>query len=206
MNDLPFISYSMSGSQVQLVLAIYDELRNNHNTAFDPGFSCDLKPFATFETNQVEDSGPFLKIINSRRFFHIGFFMLSYHVLVGRASSSDFTEFQTWGILDLNKDYGHILIKPETVLDKVHELIHPIELDFDDDPEFSKKFYVLAEDKTKADLYLSPGFRNLIKKIPIPEFIIEIFENRLIIGNKKIMALQSTIEFAEFLDKVSVIL
>jgi len=206
MSDLPFVSYSMSGPQIQKVLDIYNELKKNYSATFDSDYSCDLQPFPTFETNKIEDSGPFLKISNSRWFFHLGFFMITYHVLVARSSSSNFTEFQTWAILDLKKDYGHILIKPETMLDKVHELINPIEMDFVDDPEFSRKFYVLAEDKTRAGLYLTSNFRNLIMKLLTSEFIIEILGNRLIIGNKRSMEIESAMEFAGFLNQLSAIL
>ncbi len=202
MNNLPFVSYTMSEPQVQLVLKIHEELRKNYAVAFDLDFPFDMKPFASFETNEIFDSGPFLKITNPRRIFHLGFIQLGYQIPAARQARSYFREFQQWGILNLSKDYGHILIKPETMLDKVHELIHHIELDFDDDPEFSKKYYILTDDKTKADLYLTPSFRDQIKAITAPDFIVEILGNQLIIGNKKLIDLESALTFVEFLDKL----
>ena len=74
MSDLPFVSYSMSEPQIQLVLAIYEGLKKNYNIAFDPDFSCDLKPFASFDNNDIADTGPFIKFTNPRGVFHLGFF------------------------------------------------------------------------------------------------------------------------------------
>jgi hypothetical protein len=206
MSDLPFISYTMSGPEFQKALEIYNQLKEKHVVEFDPDFSCNLKPFAVFDSNEIEDSGPFLKITNSRKSFHLGFIMSAYYVYERGSGSNHFTEFQIWGIMDFSKDFGHILIRTETMLDKVHEMIHHTELNFDDDKEFSHKYYVLAEDKTKASLFLIPAFRELIKNITSPDFIIEILGNRLIIGNKKSMEFQSAAGFTDFLDQLSAIL
>ena len=202
MSDLPFVSYSMSEPQIQSVLAIYEGLKKKYNVSFDLDFSCDLKPFASFENNDIADSGPFLKITNPRGSFHIGFFQVVYNISIGRHGYSETTGFQTWGIMNLSKDCGHVLIKPETMLDKVHELIHPIELDFTDDPEFSRKFYTLSEDKTKTALNLTLSFREAIKTITIPDFIVEILGNTLIIGNEKPMEDESAEAFAGFLTRI----
>jgi hypothetical protein len=203
MMKLPFVSYNMSKQQIQSVLDISEVLKKNHGVAFDPDFTCDLKCFASFENNDIVDSGPFLKITNPRGSFHLGFFQVGYKINIGRNGCSETTGFQNWGILNLQKDYGHILIKPETLLDKIHNLIHHIELDFEDDPEFNRKFYVLCEDKTKTFLYLTPPFSVAIKAITTPDFIIEILGNTLIIGNEKPTECESAEAFVEFFTRLT---
>lgn len=41
---------------------------------------------------------------------------------------------------------GHVLIRPETVADKISEVFNPIEIDFKNHKKFSFKYYVRAED------------------------------------------------------------
>lgn len=202
MSDLPFVSYSMSEPEIQSVLAIYEGLKKNYTVAFDPDFFCDLKCFTSFENDEFLDSGPFLKITNPRGSFHLGFFQVGYKIGMGKYGNSGRADFQTWGILNLSKDYRHILVKPETILDKILELVHPIELDFEDDPEFSRKFYVLGDDKTKTALFFTQSFRLAIKSITAADFIVEILGNSMIIGNKIPMKLESAQAFVDFLTRL----
>ena len=193
----------MSEPEIKSVLAIYETIQKNYSAIFDPDFSCNLHPFASFENNEILDPGPFIKISHPHDPFHLGFFQVGIFGSRGKYPRGNIVEFQSWGILKLTRDYGHILIKPKTMLDKIHELIHPIELDFEDDIEFSKKFYVLAEYKAKANLYLTPSFRNHIKTIQSSGLIIEIIDNTLIIGNEGRIDLNSAVEFVRFMNSIS---
>src|SRR5882724_5516819 len=187
MSDLPFLAFDISESEIKSILDIFEKLKPRYAVEFDSDFAYDIKSFASFENNKASDAGPFIRITNAGKYFHLAFLDVTYNMSVGKYHHADSTEFQTWGIFNLKNDYGHILIKNETFLDKIHELIHPIELDFDDDNEFSKKFYVLASDEMKALSCLTPGFRNHIKNTGIADLIIEICGHQLIVGNEKIM-------------------
>ena len=50
----------------------------------------------------------------------------------------------------LKQDMGLILIRPETLEDRLNELFNRKELDLEQHPVFSKKYYFLASDKNKA--------------------------------------------------------
>jgi hypothetical protein len=95
------------------------------------------------------------------------------------------------------------LIKSETVIDKIHELINPIEIDFPDDVNFNKSIYVVTDDDIEQDPLINESFRNQVKQIPVKEFIIEIFKDKLIIGNRKVIDQDSAIDFAKFMSQIS---
>jgi hypothetical protein len=57
-----------------------------------------------------------------------------------------FSEYELIGIATLKKDYGRVLIRPETIEDKIKDLILSTDIDFDFNKGFSKKYYVVAND------------------------------------------------------------
>lgn len=50
-------------------------------------------------------------------------------------------------VIDICRDLGRVLIRPETFGDKALELFSRREIDFDDHPSFSSRYYVLATDE-----------------------------------------------------------
>jgi len=75
-----------------------------------------------------------------------------------RTIASGATEYHLYlvGHLELNKDFGISLIRPESIKDKVLEMFLPVEIDFAEAPEFSSKYYVLSNDKEKFINSVSP--------------------------------------------------
>ena len=67
---------------------------------------------------------------------------------------SEETDFEFVAFIGLKKDFGEVFIRKETLRDKINELISPIETDFIENNEFSKKFYVLgnSEEKLRANV------------------------------------------------------
>ncbi|PCI37610.1 MAG: hypothetical protein COB53_05885 [Elusimicrobia bacterium] len=71
-------------------------------------------------------------------------------------------------IFDLFIDLGHVLIRPESLGDKISEFFSPTEVDFPEHPEFCSRNYVLSKDHallkssaTNAFLELLGGFADL---------------------------------------------
>ena len=203
-NQITF-AHNPNDPVAESILEVYNNLKNNFTTAFDPGFSFNFKEFESFSYNEITSFGPVISVSRPFNSFYLIFVEVNYIISPGRYSSGIHTDFQVWGVLFLKNDYGHILIKPETLLDKIHDLINPSELNFEDDKEFSKKFYVVTNDKSKAESRLSKDFRNQIKNISAKDFIIEIIGNKLIIGNKKTPHSKSAAEFAGFMNAVAAI-
>lgn len=203
MTPIPFSTYDMSEAEAQQQFEIYTALKSNYDTEIDSDFSINIRDFDIFNSNELNSHGAIFRITNNSRPFYLEFIEILYRTGGQRYSSGIHVEYQTWGIINLKSSFGHILIKPETFLDKVHDLINPVDIDFEDDKEFSKKFLVVTNDKVKAQMQMTKNFRDCIMQIQLKEFIIEIVDNKLIIGDKKIVSLESALEFAKYLNNLA---
>jgi hypothetical protein len=122
---------------------------------------------------------------------------------MGKGSFGGYTDCQTWAICYLKHDFGRVLIRRETLTDKILELVHPIELDFTDDKAFSDTFYVLVNDHIKANRAIDRNFRNAVMDIREDDFVIEIVEHTLVIGDRKPISPERAIYLAEFVSRVA---
>ena len=148
--------------------------------------------------------GPVIEIHHNETSFYITFTQVSYKMnTASRFPLAATKEYQTWCVLPLNRQYGHILIKTETIFDKIHELIHNIEIDFKEDPEFSRNFYVLASDESSTRSLFNARFRNCLKELREKDLWIEISIDKLIVGNKKRIDTSTALEMADLLHKIS---
>ena len=116
---------------------------------------------------------------------------------------SEFYEYQTYALAYLKRNLGRVLIRPETLVDKLIELIHPHEIDFKEDKAFSDIFYVVANDHEKAVAGIDRNLRNAIMDVREDDFIIEIVEHTLIIGSKKPITPDNAVHLAEFVSRVA---
>ena len=112
------------------------------------------------------------------------------------------TEYQTWALAYLKHDFGRVLIRRETLADKIIELVHPVELDFEEDKAFSDTFYVLVNDRAKATRAIDRHFRNAVMDVREDDFIIEIIEHTLVIGDRKPISPERAVFLAEFVTRV----
>ena len=114
----------------------------------------------------------------------------------------DDLEYKTWGILKLNNNLGNIIVRKETISDKVSEIFRKTEIDFPDDYEFSNNFYVVADDKIKTITWLTNTVRKAIKEITLAEFAILIKGNTLLIGTGNQIDIETPYILAQFLTKL----
>jgi len=74
-----------------------------------------------------------------------------------------FSEYELIGIATLKQDYGRVLIRPETIEDKIKNLFLVTDIDFDFNEDFSKKYYVVANDETKVRNCISNSFLETVR-------------------------------------------
>ncbi|PAW93740.1 hypothetical protein CKK33_09640 [Mucilaginibacter sp. MD40] len=111
--------------------------------------------------------------------------------------------FQPWALAYLKKDFGRVVIRTETIMDKIREMVFPIELDLKEDKAFSNRFYVLTDDRHKTEAAMTPEFRAAIMSIKKSDFVIEIYEHTLIIGNHKPVTPENTLYLADFVARLA---
>ncbi len=121
----------------------------------------------------------------------------------GKSSIAAYAKYQIWALAYLKCDFGRVLIRRETLTDKILELIHPIELDFAEDKPFSDTFYVLVNDHAKAVKAFNRNFRNAVMDIREDNFVIEIVEHTLIIGDQKAISPERAVYLAEFVARLA---
>jgi len=109
---------------------------------------------------------------------------------------------QVWGLAYLKKDFGRVMIRPETIADKLMELVHPIELDFKEDKAFSDTFYVLVDDHYKAVNAIDRNFRNAVMDVRETDMIIEIVNHTLLIVNRHPADAAKALHIAEFVSRL----
>ena len=129
---------------------------------------------------------------------YVLFLEVTYRVDGGRTGCHYRREYHTLALAYLKKDFGRVMIRPETLADKLLELIHPIELDFAEDKAFSDTFYVLVNDHRKAVNAIDRNFRNVVMDVRTDNFVIEVINHTLIIANHKVITPESAIRMAEF--------
>ena len=122
---------------------------------------------------------------------------------MGKGGIAGLGGYQMFALAYLKHDFGRVLIRRETLTDKILELIHPIELDFEEDKPFSDTFYVLVNDHAKAVAAIDRNFRNAVMDIREDDFVIEIVEHTLIIGDKKAISPERAVYLADFVARVA---
>ena len=134
---------------------------------------------------------------------YLSFIKVQYSYTPGRHSTGIANELQAYVFVKLPKNFGHAIIKRETVMNKIMELFQPLETDFEADKSFSRKFYVLAKDKDKGRELLNQRFRDEVKRIENADPYIECLNDLLLVSNKKGVADDTLFDLIEFGKRVS---
>ena len=80
-------------------------------------------------------------------------------------NESTISDYELIGLAVLKKKYGRVLIKPETLEDKINDLFSHVDIDFDFDKEFSKKYYVIATNESLFRNNISTQFIETIREV-----------------------------------------
>jgi len=116
--------------------------------------------------------------------------------------TTDVHSYQVWVLAYMKHDFGRILLRRETLADKLIELVHPVELDFEDDKAFSDTYYLLVNDREKAVHACDRKFRNAAMDLRHDHFYVEVVEHTLIAGcHEQITAEQAT-TLCEFVSRL----
>lgn len=139
------------------------------------------------------------KIIKEKRNFKLCLikYEYKYHLvsLFGGRKQID-KSLYFFGAIKLKKSYPRILIRPETMEDKIAELIQPVEIDFKEHKSFSKNYYVLSNEKENIKSFLINDLLNYLSTTK--NLSIEFFKNECIFRLPKSTDLKETILLAEY--------
>ncbi len=104
------------------------------------------------------------------------------------------------GFVQLKKNYAHTYLRPETISDKLNELLHRVEIDFEINKKFSKKYYALSSDEKALRSQISPELLNTIANYDDLE--IEIINKMLIVRTRNRISQKSADTVIQFLKEI----
>jgi hypothetical protein len=200
MEKLPFDTVNMNADDVQALEDCYKALKQNCKIGLTNDDVIKLKDFDVFSGCTKASIAGTLLINHPEDGCYLTF--VKVFTAFKRGGSN---KYQIWASATLRSDFGRVIIRQETLVDKILNAVHPVELHFKDDPHFSSKFYVVTNDKDKATAAMTSNFRDAIRDIQLDYFIIEIAGSTLIIGNVQLITPQQAIYLAEFASKLSAI-
>jgi hypothetical protein len=200
-HNLPFNTINIFGDDLKALEDTCGALQNKFGICATGDFDVDIKQFdcAHCDMNVELNSET---LVNG---CYLALMDVTYRSGMYRSSGGSGQYYggkQLWAFVKLKKDFGRILIRHETLTDKIVELIHPIELDFADDKHFSEKFYVVTNDKDKALLAMNWNFRNAVMDMHA-DWMVEIVNNHLLVYNNRTINAEETVQLVEFAGKIA---
>ena len=203
MEKLPFDTMKIEASDIDALEATYKTLKENFKVGLTKDDAIKLKEFDMFTNHPEATIGGTLLINHPEDGCHLSFVKLRTVIQGGRGPAISYYKYQLWASATLRSDFGRVMIRRETLVDKILNVVHPVELHFDNDSAFSHRFFVAANDREKAITAMTPSFRDAIAGIRMDDFIIEIANSTLVIGNVQPITPQQTLYMAEFATKLS---
>jgi hypothetical protein len=205
MSSFPFDTNGLSGDEIDRFNDIYKALKSKFHIDLTGNIDFDLKQFELFRNYFEVNLRDSYLIKHFDKESYMLFIQTHTRTLGQKGGLYDNYVNQTWALAYLRRDFGRVLIKRETLADKLIELVHPVELDFAEDKPFSDTFYVLVNDRQKAATAIDRNFRNAAMDIRGDDFVIEIVEHTLLIGNQKPISPERSIYLADFVARLSTI-
>jgi hypothetical protein len=203
MEKLPFDTTDIDAGDVQALEDSYKALKAKFKVGLTEDNTFDLKKFDIFSNYKDISVGGSLLINHPESGCYLTFVKVRTQIQNARGPAMDYYKYQVWASATLRSDFGRVIIRRETVVDKILNLLHPTEMHFKDDPAFSRKFNVVAYDKEKAASAMTKAFRNAIMEIKADDFVIEIVNSTLVVGNILPIDPKQTVYLADFAGKLS---
>jgi hypothetical protein len=203
MDFVPFDTVGLSVSDFDDLYQTYNTLKAKFNIQPTGNIDFHLDDFEAFRLYKDNVLRGSFVIKGAKTDCYVLFMETNYFVGNSKIGDRYDKVQQAWAIAYVKQDFGRVLIRRETLTDKIIELVHPVEIDFADDKPFSDTFYVLANDSTKAVTAINRSFRNTVMDIRADDFIIEVIEHSLLIGNRETLSPEKTVHLAEFIERVA---
>ena len=203
MHDYLFDTVGLTSETIDLFHDTFTTLQEKFDIQPTGDIDFHLQDLEVFRNYQdVVTRGSFV-IKNWRSDCYILFIEVAYsNPSASRLGDIHYREYQTWALAYLKHDFGRVLIRKETLADKIIELVHPVEIDFPEDKAFSDTFYVVANDHLKVVANMNRDFRNSVMDVRHDDFIIEISDHTLIIGDRKPVFPGRALHMAEFVARL----
>ncbi len=204
MEKLPIDTKSVDPQRLKELEEIYRAITTNYDMEPANENAIELKDFDVFSNLKEAKIGGTLVINNTNRACHLTFVKVLSMVSFYRGTVG-YYNYQIWASIKMKKNFGRLLIRRQTLVDEILNIVHPVEIHFHDDSPFNKNFYVVANDEEKAISGMTTGFRGALMDIQMKDFIIETFGDTLILGNNNPITPDYAIYLTGFISKMATI-
>jgi hypothetical protein len=202
MENLPFNTDGLGEKEIKQFATIHQALKEKFNIQHTGHIDFHLEQFEIFKYYLDFNLRDSYVIKHTNNDCYVFFVDTHHKTKDSKGHITDHYTYQTWALAYLKQDMGRILIRPETLTDKILEIIHPLELDFEEDKAFSDAFYVVVNDHAKAIAGIDRNFRNAVMDIRHDDLVIEIVEHTLIIGNRRPISTDKALQMAAFVSRL----
>jgi len=200
MQELPFDINNIDADEVLALEVTYRLLREKFKVSVSEDKTFDIREYDVFAAIDPDNIGGTLLINHPESGCYLIFLKVN-----DPDSGKDQYKYQVWASATLRNDFGRLTITQEKVADKMENPGHPTEVYFKDDPAFSKKFNVVAANKSKALRSMTKAFRNVIADTAKTNWEIEIVNSSLVIGGVRPVDPKQTAHLAEVAGKFSMV-
>ncbi|ASU33809.1 hypothetical protein [Mucilaginibacter xinganensis] len=200
--NYPFDTTGLCSEEIDRFHDTYQALRENFSIEVTGQIDFRLEDFEVFKHYTELTLKDSYAIKHENNDGYLLFIEACFNALGAKTGINHCREYQAWGLAYLKKDFGRVMIRLETLADKLIELLHPVELDFDEDKAFSDTFYVLVNDRKKAIAAMDRNFRNVVMDVRADDFVIEIINHTVIIGTRKPVTRENALHMAQFVARI----
>jgi hypothetical protein len=205
LKNLPFDTIDTDADDIQALENIYSFLKEKFTIGLPAEIDIQLNQFEIFSNYPDASIGGILLINHPENGCYLLFVKVPTQIQNGRGPSINYYKYQVWAYATLRNNFGRVIIKRETFIERLLNVLRPVELKFEGDPIFNKNFNVIANDQQKALNAITPGFRNALKDIKLHDFTIEIVNSALLIGSINLITPQQTAELSVIASNLSTI-
>ena len=202
MENCPFDTVGLNSDNIDLYADTYKALKSKLTVQLTGNIDFNLEQFEVFrDCETINLRGSFvIKQENGNDSYVL--FVESTRDVAGGRNMRRGDVSQTWVMAFMKNDFDRVLIRRETLADKLIELVHPVELDFEDDKAFSDTWFVLVNDRNKALRGMDRAFRNAVMDLRHEDFTIEVVGHTLIAGSPYSVMPETAVHLAEFAERV----
>ncbi len=205
MDNFPFDVTGLNEEAIKRFYDAYKTIKTRFNIQLTGHIDFNLKQFEVFKNYlDIEVKGSYV-IKQDCGDTYILFLECHYKTKRYDGGFNDNYEYQTCALAYLKNNFGRILIRRETLSDKIQEIIHPLELDFKEDKAFSDTFYVIVNDHAKAVAGMNRNFRNAVMDVRHDDFVIELVDHTLLVAHHNPISAEQAGHMAEFVARIAAV-
>lgn len=203
MMELPFDLTNINVAEVDNLEATYAALQGKFeldiSTPANPKLNSfdSIRRYDNVNAKISYNEGGILRVLTPANECYLVFIKIRHFIKRHRLPDELAFNYRVLGLVRQQKDFGRALIRKETLTDRMMNVIHPVELKFDDDQAFSRNFYTVANDAEKAGKAMDRNFRSALMDIEIGDYFIEANEKEMLIGIDEWLSPENAIKAAE---------